>query len=40
MSRSPSGRIAPVHPKCRPVGGQPQEKVMSGQIDWYYHRKG
>ena len=22
------------------VRGQPQEKIMSGRIDWYYLRKG
>ena len=24
----------------RPAHGQPQEQVMSGEINWYYFRKG
>ena len=28
------------YPACRPARGQPQERVMNGQVDWYYFRKG
>ena len=31
---------AMAHPACHTVHGQPQEQVMSGEINWYYFRKG